>query len=113
MNTSLLTLGLIAELALVVGQLLLKRAMHPNPLRATTKRRTVFFILSIAAQTVYFFLWLGLLEGNDLSRVYPFDAASAVLLVVAAVFLLHERLTPRAWTAISFILAGIVLISSS
>jgi len=113
MNTSLLLFGLIAEIALVTGQLLLKHAMHPRLHHDSLSRRVLFFALSIAAQALYFFLWVGLLQKNELSSVYPFDAVAAILLVLAAVFFLHERLTPRAWAAIAFIIAGIALISLS
>ncbi len=81
-------------------------ARHPD-------RGATFFVLSIAAQALYFFLWLGLLEKFPLSSVYPFDAAAPVLLMLAAVFLLHERLTARAWAAISLIFAGLAIISFS
>ncbi len=115
MNRTLLIFGLLAQVALVMGQFWLKVAMHPQPTakRASRTRRVVFFVLSIAAQTVYFFLWLGLLEKFALSSVYPFDAAAPVLLVLAAVFILHERLTLRAWGAIGLIFAGLAIISVS
>jgi drug/metabolite transporter (DMT)-like permease len=115
MNRTLLLFGLLAQIALVVGQFLLKLAMHPRPtaLRASRVLRSAFFVLSIAAQTVYFFLWLGLLEKFALSKVYPFDAAAPVLLVLVGVFMLRERLTVRAWVAIGFIFAGLAIISVS
>jgi undecaprenyl phosphate-alpha-L-ara4N flippase subunit ArnE len=115
MNRTLLMFGLLAQVALVLGQFLLKVAMHPRSaaMRGAKYKRAGIFVLSIAAQTVYFFLWLGLLEKFELSKVYPFDAAAPVLLVLAAVFLLHERLTVRAWVAISFIFAGLAIISVS
>ena len=110
----LLAAGLVAEAALVTGQLLLKRALHKTSHKtglSSPMGRAVLFTLSIAAQAIYFFLWLGLLQKNDLSRVYPLDAIAPVLLVFAAVFILHERLTRRAWIAIGLIIIGISLIS--
>jgi drug/metabolite transporter (DMT)-like permease len=114
-NRTIVIFGLLAELAMVVGQFLLKVAMHPRPTgkRPLRRPRAAFFVLSIAAQALYFFLWLGLLEKFPLSSVYPFEAAAPVLLIVAAVFFLHERLTMRAWMAVGLIFAGLAIISVS
>jgi len=112
MMTNLLIFGTIAEIALVIGQLLLKRAMHAGR-QATKANRISHFIISIAAQTIYFFLWLGLLHDYPLSSVYPFDAGAAILLVLAGVFLFKERMTVRGSVAILFILTGLAIISFS
>jgi uncharacterized membrane protein len=109
----LVIVGVVAEAALVTGQLLLKRAMHKGQAASAKGKRVGLFVLAIAAQTLYFFLWLGLLSGNDLSRVYPLDAGGYALLVLTAVVLLHERLTLRAWAAIGLIVAGVAIISFS
>ncbi len=112
MTSNLLILGALSEVALVVGQLLLKGAMHANPRRAISPaKRVAFFTTSIGAQAVYFFLWLGLLHDYPLSSVYPFDAGALVLLVIAGIVFLHEKLTIRAAAAMGLIVAGLVVIS--
>jgi drug/metabolite transporter (DMT)-like permease len=113
MNQHLLLFGLLAECAIVLGQLLLKRAMVPSAARGAEGQRVFFFILSIIIQALYFFLWLGLLQNYPLSSVYPFDAAGPVLLVLVGVLILHERLSSRAWVAITCVIAGLALISLS
>lgn len=112
-HSGLLIIGAVAEAALVAGQLLLKRALHKSQKPVARSKRVTLFVLAIAAQTLYFFLWLGLLGGNDLSRVYPLDAAGYAMLVLFAVFLLKERLTGRAYLAIGLIVAGVAIISFS
>ena len=111
MMTNLVIFGTIAEIALVIGQLLLKRAMHAGR-RATRANRVGYFAVSIVAQAIYFFLWLGLLHDYPLSSVYPFDAGVIILLVLAGVFLLKERMTVRGSVAILFILTGLAIISA-
>ncbi|HUO08078.1 MAG TPA: hypothetical protein VM008_07255 [Phycisphaerae bacterium] len=112
MMRNLFIIGTIAEIALVSGQLLLKRAMHAGR-RATMANRTAYFAVSIVAQAIYFFLWLGLLHDYPLSSVYPFDAGAIILLVVAGILLLNERMTVRGSIAIVFILMGLAIISFS
>ncbi|MGN6366929.1 MAG: EamA family transporter [Phycisphaerae bacterium] len=112
MTSNLLIFGLLAEGALVTGQLLLKKAMHAHPRRPISRgKRVAFFATSIVAQALYFFLWLGLLHDYPLSSVYPFDAGALVLLVIAGIVLLHEKLTLRAALAMGFILSGLAIIS--
>jgi drug/metabolite transporter (DMT)-like permease len=112
MTGNLLIYGSLAEAALVAGQLLLKKAMHTSPRRPISRTKRVgFFVVSIAAQAVYFFLWLGLLHDYPLSSVYPFDAGALVLLVIAGVVLLHEKLTLRAAMAMALIVGGLAMIS--
>ena len=112
MTSNLLIFGALAEVALVTGQLLLKRAMHAHPRRPISRAgRVAFFTASIAAQALYFFLWMGLLHDYPLSSVYPFDAGGLVLVVIAGLLLLHETLTPRAAAAMVLIVGGLAIIS--
>jgi drug/metabolite transporter (DMT)-like permease len=111
MNADLLLYGFLCECAMVVGQLLLKRAMQPAKSSSKCKLRAALFVISIAAQAVYFFLWIGLLARHPLSSVYPLDAVAAVVLVISAAVFLGERISLRAWTAILLIFAGLLIIS--
>ena len=111
MNADLLFYGFLCEVSMVVGQLLLKRAMHPAANQQGLGKRIAFFVVSIAAQALYFFLWIGLLARHPLSSVYPLDAIAAVVIVISAVIFLGERLSMRAWGAILLIFAGLLIIS--
>jgi uncharacterized membrane protein len=102
-------LCLICQLFLVVGQLFLKRAMTGQ--QVSRKQTAIRLIPGIACMTAWFFLWLGLLQSWDLSRIFPFEGLNPALLVLGAWFFLKERLSAGAWVGIGLITVGIVLVA--
>lgn len=105
---------LASLLTFVAGQLLLKIGMESTTNRDHRPRRTAVFIVSgIVAMTISFFLTLGLLQRFDLSYLYPFQGLSVVLIAIAAVIALREKLTPQLAIGSLLISAGIVLVSLS
>jgi uncharacterized membrane protein len=108
--------AITAEVFLTAGQLVTKRSMMlTNRRRIPYGRFLAIFIPGVAAIAIYFFLWLGLMQkiNFNLSQQYAFDTVAQVLLVLAAVLFLHERLNVRSWLGIFLICVGIVLISLS
>jgi undecaprenyl phosphate-alpha-L-ara4N flippase subunit ArnE len=67
----------------------------------------------IALLTVWFGLWMGLMQKLDLSLLYPFMGLSPVLMVLAAVVFLRERADWRTWLGVALITAGTVLVAFS
>lgn len=105
---------LVSLTGLVGGQLLLKVAMREtnrNPVRKG--RVAAFFAGGILAMTVWFMLWLGLMQTMDLSHLFPFEGLASILLSVAACVILKERASLRMWAAIGLIAAGVVLVGFS
>jgi uncharacterized membrane protein len=102
---------IVCQLFLVAGQVLLKHAMAKDG--ADWRRTHLRLLPGIACMTVWFFLWLGLLEKWELSKVFPFEGLNPALLVVAAWLFLRERVTVGTWVGIALITAGIVLVSGS
>lgn len=112
MSALAIILCIVCQLFLVVGQLFLKRAMAPD--KPTTWQRTALRLVpGIACMTLWFFLWLGLLEKLELSHIFPFEGLNPPILVLAAVVFFKERMTPSAWLGMGLITAGIVLVSGS
>jgi uncharacterized membrane protein len=103
-------LVLIAEACVVAGQVFFKHAARSSEERAAYFRNLG---LGIAAMTVYFFLWLGLLAKFDLSYLYPFDGVNRVMLVLAASIFLGEKASPRLWIGVGLITVGVLLVSES
>ena len=95
------------EIALVGGQLLLKRAMSATPPRLTTLGA------GIACLTAWFFLWLALLARWDLSRLFPFEGLNPALVVLGAALFLKERVPPMTWAGIALISAGVAIVTAS
>jgi len=103
---TLLQLGLVllAQAAQVAGQVLLKQGMT----------RTVGRVSRVAAGTAmltfWFLAWLKLLQGLDLSYLYPFEGLSLVLLVFASNILLGERMPGATWFGVALITTGMILV---
>jgi uncharacterized membrane protein len=107
-----IVLCIVCQLFLVVGQLLLKRAMNPAA-KGGWRAMAVRLIPGIGCMTVWFFLWLGLLERLELSRIFPFEGLNPALMVIGASIFLRERMTVNAWIGIGVITVGIVLVTGS
>jgi uncharacterized membrane protein len=105
----------IIEIASVVaGQLLLKRAMEEsNRLGFRDHRVLTIFFASVASLTISFFLTIALLQHFDLSFFYPIQGSTVVLIVLAAVLFLREKLSIQLLVGALLISIGIVIVSLS
>lgn len=109
MTALAIVMCLTCQLFLVIGQLLLKRAM--TPVAGERKSMAIRLIPGIACMTIWFFLWLGLLQSWDLSRIFPFEGLNPALLVLGAWIFLKERVSAGAWMGIGLITVGIMLVA--
>jgi uncharacterized membrane protein len=100
-----------AQLFLVSGQLFFKRAMDDEA-EVPTARKVKLLAIGIACQGLWFFLWLGLLQNWDLSRIFPFEGLNPLLLVLASWLFLKERLTSGTWVGVALISAGLALVAT-
>jgi multidrug transporter EmrE-like cation transporter len=103
---TLLQLGLVvlAQVAQVAGQVLLKQGM------TRTKGRVSRVAAGTAMLTFWFLAWLKLLQGLDVSYLYPFDGLSLVLLVFASRIFLGERIRGSALIGVALITTGMILV---
>lgn len=113
MTAIALTIVLIALLAAVSGQVLLKKAMESSHGEAGFHSRTVVvpFAIGIALMTIQFFLNLGLLQRYDLSFIYPFQGLSVIIITFAAALTLKEKLTLQLVAGSLLITVGVILVS--
>jgi uncharacterized membrane protein len=107
MSATAILLCVLCEIALIFGQLFLKRAMGGPAIRIG------WLVGGIAFESIWFFLWLYLLARWDLSRIFPFEGLNPVLIAIGAMLFLKERLPLKAWIGIAMISVGIGLVSSS
>jgi len=107
MSAKAILLCVVCELALVAGQILLKRGMSATPIRVGALAGGIGF------EAIWFFLWIYLLARWDLSRLFPFEGLNPVLIAIGAVIFLKERLPIKAWIGIAMISVGIALVSMS
>ncbi len=113
MTLGLLALILLAQVALVAGQLFLKHGMTATASRGGGRRAARSIAAGLAMLTLWFLIWMGLLQKLDLSYVYPFEGLSPLLLVLAARVILNETLTWRAGLGLSLITLGTILVGLS
>jgi undecaprenyl phosphate-alpha-L-ara4N flippase subunit ArnE len=106
------TLCVVCQLFLVAGQLLLKHAMDPQG-GGGWRRMALRLVPGIVCMTVWFFLWLGLLERLELSHIFPFEGLNPALMVIGAWVFFRERMTMHTWVGIGLITVGIVLVTGS
>jgi uncharacterized membrane protein len=97
----------------VGGHLFLKHGMNATNL---VPRPWSFIVRNVGAAlgllTLWFLLWLGLLQSWDLSRLYPFEGLGPPLLVLGAWLLLKEDVPARAWLGILLIGGGVALVAA-
>jgi drug/metabolite transporter (DMT)-like permease len=106
-------LAIFCQFFLVAGQIFFKRAMRQTPEPRPKEEVFIELGLGVLAMSVWFFIWIGLLENENLSRVFPFEGLNPVLMVVAAWLLLKERVTWNTGVGILLICAGIFLASTA
>lgn len=111
MTAVAIALCVVCQFFLVIGQLLLKRAINASEVMPRRWPKILLgFSLAIGCLTAWFFLWVGLMGGWELSRLFPFEGLNPALLAIAAWFFLKEKLSWPAWVGIGLISAGIGLV---
>lgn len=113
MTPRVIFLAILCQLFLVAGQIFFKRAMGEAPHPPTRARRAGMLSAGIALQALWFFIWINLLEKENLSRIFPFEGLNPVLLVAAAWLVLKERLSIHTALGVLLICGGIFLASGS
>jgi len=114
MSPTIWFLLVVSQLALVVGQIYLKRAMSRRELGEEKARGWMgILVAGIAAMTVWFLLWLGVMSRIDLSKLMPLEGISPLFIVLGATVFLHERLNWRGWAGVVLTCIGVLLVSAS
>jgi drug/metabolite transporter (DMT)-like permease len=113
MSRSTVLLAILCQFFLVIGQLFFKRAMRTKS-KPRPKARVIGQLLGgIFMMSLWFFIWINLLEGENLSRIFPFEGLNPVLIVAAAWLFLKERLSWETAAGVLLICGGIFLASGS
>ena len=106
-------LAILCQFFLVTGQIFFKRAMRDTPAPRPRSHVIRDLALGIFTQSLWFFFWINLLEGENLSRIFPFEGLNPVLLVLAAWLFLKERLSWDTALGVLLICGGIFLVTGS
>lgn len=103
---------LLSQICAVTGQIFLKKSMTRPESEGKTKGVMLRFA-GIAAMTVGFFLWLGLMSKFDLSYLFPFEGIHYILIVIGATIFLKERVSASVYVGVVLISAGVALVSAN
>ncbi len=71
------------------------------------------FWIGLIVYVSNFFLWMNVLSKIDLSVALPLASSSYILIPIAAVFFLHEFVSPSRWLGLVLIMLGIYFVSRS
>ncbi|HWJ76257.1 MAG TPA: EamA family transporter [Kaistia sp.] len=82
-----------------------------QPFGTVSTRSYAFLVLSGLATGASWLCYFRALKLGDAARVAPVDKLSVVLVAIAGVVLLGERLSPRNWLGILLIATGSVLVA--
>ena len=72
-----------------------------------------FFWTGLIIYISNFFLWMGILSTIDLTIALPLASAGYILIPLAAIFFLHEFVSPLRWLGLALIVFGIYFVSHS
>ena len=107
-------LVIISQLGLVAGQIYLKRGMSRREQGGEAAQGWGGQLaIGIAAMTVWFLLWLGVMHEVDLSKLMPLEGISPLLIVLGAAVFLGERLKWQGWAGVALTCVGVMLVSAS
>jgi len=70
-----------------------------------------FLWMGLLSVFTTFVIWSTILSKIDLSVAVPIASFSYILVPIASIIFLHEKITPLRWVAIVFILIGVILVS--
>nr|WP_320131182.1 EamA family transporter [uncultured Holophaga sp.] len=94
----------------VLGLFLWSRGKWANPF-ALSSRTWLFLGLSGLATGASWVCYFRALQVGEASRVAPIDKLSLVLVAIFAVIFLGERPSPKDWTGIALVSAGVVVLA--
>jgi len=94
----------------ILGSFVYATGKWANPLELSPKTWT-FLVLSGLATGASWVCYFRALKIGDASKVAPVDKFSLVLVAVFAFAFLHERPSPREWTGILLVAAGVLVLA--
>ena len=93
------------------AQVLIKKGVdHPLSFGA---HDCIFFWIGLVIYLFNFFLWMKILSKVDLSVALPLVSSSYILIPLAAIFFLHEFISPLRWLGLISIVLGIYFIAKT
>ena len=88
------------------------RGFHPAEILRVAWRalREPWMWAGVSMMALAFFALLGALSAYSVSFVVPVTALDYVAAAFGSVFFLHERVSPKRWLGLAFVVAGVTLV---
>ena len=118
MTLASIGLLLFAVASASTGQLLLKHGMQVATSRAATSggslviraATTPWVLLGLVVFAISAVAWLAALSKVPLSVAYPFNALGYLVILVASIFVLHERANVLTWVGSVLVVSGLLIV---
>ena len=95
---------ILSDVVDTAAQLIMKKGLTGSPLLVG---------IGVLIYVLNFFIWIVILYKVDLSIALPVGSISYVLVPIAAILFLHERVDPLRWAGICCIVLGIFFVAQS
>jgi undecaprenyl phosphate-alpha-L-ara4N flippase subunit ArnE len=100
---------------IAAGQLLFQKSASDSPPLSTLAGMTSLmtnpvFILALVIYGVATLLWVAVLQQVPLSRAYPFNALSFILVPLAAIVFFGEAASVRLFIGLTLVVIGLIVV---
>ena len=111
----------LTDICDTVSQLLLKSAINSLDLHINTVRKVIRLMVHLITNprvligfifsAVSLFIWLFVLTKSDLNFAFSMDSMRYILIALASVFVLKEKISIVRWLGIFAVVCGIVIVA--
>jgi len=111
----------ITDICDTISQLLLKSSINSLDLHINTVKKVIRLVINLARtprvligfvfSTVSFCIWLFVLTKSDLNFAFSMDSMRYVLIALASVLILKEKINTVRWLGIFAVVCGIMLVA--
>ena len=112
----------LTDLCDTVSQLTLKSSINKLDLNVNTVKKVIRLILQLGKMhrvwigfifsTMSLAIWLFVLSKAELNFAYSLDSMRYILITIASVVILKEKIAPMRWMGIICVVTGIILVAS-
>ena len=111
----------LTDICDTISQLLLKSAINSLDLHINTVRKVIRLMIRLVVNTrvlvgfvfsaLSLFIWLFVLTKSDLNFAFSMDSMRYILIALASVFVLKEKISIVRWLGIFAVVCGIAIVA--
>jgi uncharacterized membrane protein len=118
---SIIFLIFVTDICDTVSQLFLKSSINSLDLHINTVKKVIHLVIqliktpqvwiSLIFSTLSLFMWLFVLTKSDLNFAFSIDSMRYILIALASVLILKEKINTVRWLGIFAVVCGIMLVA--